>query len=704
MRKPWHTLSLPRLLAAVGLVLAAPFLPSVAKGQMAPTGDHYAARASDTGFGGAVNSSGGYGASVPLALPPAQGGLPVPLRIVFGGNRVGAAGQGWDVPLSFIRRDTTIAHRRPANNPGASPQAREQLSLTLDGSRTDLVRNAANTAWLARRNGAQLEVRDVGGGLLEIYDGNGFKYSFSAQGGSAGSRLDNGNLYLLRNIFGPGGSNVHLEYDFGAPALPGGGTGLSIDLLNVRYNLDATGACAKHQVNLIYDADAATPLAMSMLGSTVLTRMHTLTTVDVTARNSTSPSAPCAGAMTSLRKYTLSYQTDADTGRVQLHNVTIIGQQGTPERNVILPVATYTYGQVTGPDSKLSYRLTERVSSFPKGFSGDAIASTHTLITSNDSEPEATSLTLRNLVDVNGDGRPDLVAGGSIALNTPSAVDGKTSFTPIGIPFKEDIGFGGASGAFVEGGTRTSPRQLANGNRNVADRWSQSIDFNGDGRLDFVFAREVLNAWVIYLNTPDPQDPTHIVWVRREIDIRPLIQHLAVDELFIGNSFQDLPTLVEIEDRQRQIVHSVLEMDHGSERDLRRILTIEGYSGPPGNNCRPPQGQLPGRDDFASIDLADKTITEWELRDINGDGYPDLVYNASPVGIIEGTNPPPVLPGAFIGQFVETQKGEIHDLAGSTDVMALLNVAGVHLETGSDDVDHVDINGQPVLYPEKRGR
>src|SRR5262249_5519290 len=122
MQKPCHTLPLLRLLAAVGVVLAAPLLSSVARAQMAPTGDHYAARASDTGFSGAVNSSGGYGASVPLALPPAQGGLPVPLSIVFGGHRVGAAGLGWDVPLSFIHRNTTIAHRRPTSTHGASPQ------------------------------------------------------------------------------------------------------------------------------------------------------------------------------------------------------------------------------------------------------------------------------------------------------------------------------------------------------------------------------------------------------------------------------------------------------------------------------------------------------------------------------------------------------------------------------------------------------
>ena len=135
---------LARSLAAVfGLALAA---PPVALAQIAPVGgDHYAARESDTGFAGAVNAGGGYGASVPLDLPGARGGLRVPVSVVYGGRRFGAAGLGWDVPLSSIRRDGRIAHRRPANMPDVLPQSREQL--TLDG--TVLVRKADETGWVA---------------------------------------------------------------------------------------------------------------------------------------------------------------------------------------------------------------------------------------------------------------------------------------------------------------------------------------------------------------------------------------------------------------------------------------------------------------------------------------------------------------------------------------------------------------------------
>src|SRR5262249_24458928 len=102
---------LVRSLAVAGLLLAA---PSVALAQLAPVaGFHYAARASDTGFQGAVNAGGSYSASVPLDFSPTDASLPVPISVVYGGKRMGAAGVGWDVPISYIYHDTTAAHRRP---------------------------------------------------------------------------------------------------------------------------------------------------------------------------------------------------------------------------------------------------------------------------------------------------------------------------------------------------------------------------------------------------------------------------------------------------------------------------------------------------------------------------------------------------------------------------------------------------------------
>ncbi len=85
------------------LTLLVLLMSGMVPAQLAPTGSHYAGRASDTGHGGSmVSVTGGFGASIPLDLPTARTGLPIPLQIVYGGRSVGAAGLGWDIPLNSV--------------------------------------------------------------------------------------------------------------------------------------------------------------------------------------------------------------------------------------------------------------------------------------------------------------------------------------------------------------------------------------------------------------------------------------------------------------------------------------------------------------------------------------------------------------------------------------------------------------------------
>jgi predicted Rdx family selenoprotein len=107
-------------LCRIAVFISASLLASLASftvsAQIAPiVGEHYAARPTDTRFQGAVNSMGGYGTSVPLALLNARNGLLVPLQIEYGGTEVGAAGMGWGVPLSSISCSTSTAYRCPAS-------------------------------------------------------------------------------------------------------------------------------------------------------------------------------------------------------------------------------------------------------------------------------------------------------------------------------------------------------------------------------------------------------------------------------------------------------------------------------------------------------------------------------------------------------------------------------------------------------------
>ena len=696
---------LSRPLAALfGLALA---LPTIAQAQVAPAiGDHPAARPSDTGFADAVNSTGGYGASLPLNLPGVKGGLPLPLSVVYGGHRFGAAGRSWDVPFSSIRRNVTVAHRRPASNPDASPQGREQLSL----NGTDLVPMGQNSTgqniWRARGS-EQIEVRDLLGGVLEMVDGNGLRHVFSSAGGALGHPLDGGNLYLLTDIFGPAGAKVHLDYSFGAPSLGGGSTGLSIDLTRVSYNYDANGACAKHIVNLNYGADApiGRPLSISMLGSTALVRLHKLKesregpAIDVTAREvAADQPQPCTGAMKSLRSYNFTYQPGADTGQPQLSQVTMIGQEGTDERNVTLPVATYTYGQVTGQDGKLHYVAGQQFSSdLPSGFDTTfAFARTQSATDHTDTTDQFFTWTPQNIIDVNGDGRADLLYRDpntdfqSAGLNSPLP-GGASQFTPFN-PGNDPSG-PGPHFPFTGSTASTQKRQVDNfipAGGNFHQTWIQSIDWNGDGRLDFVNANEVDNAWVVYLNTPHPADPKRIVWQRRLIDIRPLIRALGLTEPGIFEPVR-VPLSQSVTVQNRHFNHCwQWHTDASGTFDWHSSLL--GYNIASGI-CKGPQGQRGDLDDFGWTDQAAKTITQWQLLDLNGDGYPDFVYMPSDVnsgiGTVSSDVPRPFSDG-FPGQFFETVEIQVNDIRGSADVMALINVAGVHLKAGQDQVVDTD--------------
>ena len=156
----------------VAVALVAWWAPQAAIAQLAPTGDHYAGRASDTGYQGAVNAMGGYSASVPLDLPPARGGLPLPLSVVYGARGVGAAGLGWEVPLSYVRVDTTFVRRRPAYSAATTavdPTPRQQVTLSLGGQTSNLVPHGAS--WVARQGTLEVTA-SYSGGVWSLYDGS----------------------------------------------------------------------------------------------------------------------------------------------------------------------------------------------------------------------------------------------------------------------------------------------------------------------------------------------------------------------------------------------------------------------------------------------------------------------------------------------------------------------------------------------------
>jgi len=184
----------------LGAVLAAP--PAWAQLSLPPAGP------SGGGFAGA--NSGGYGASVPLDFPPAHGGLPVPVQITYSEHGVGAAGRGWDVPLSYIRRDNTVVHRRPVGTANVAPAPREQVSLTLDGRSMDLLPLTTGD-WIARNDDAQLQVRSQSDGSWVAYDGQGRAPSLDGGGDTLSApmaRVSDATSASLGSIVGSGSSGT----------------------------------------------------------------------------------------------------------------------------------------------------------------------------------------------------------------------------------------------------------------------------------------------------------------------------------------------------------------------------------------------------------------------------------------------------------------------------------------------------------------
>lgn len=298
--------------------------------QLAPTGDHYAGRASDTGFS-PVSGTGAYGASVPLALPPARGGLPLPISISYGRRGVGAVGLGWDLPLSYVQIDRTVTRRRPAYGPNLPIAGREQVVVSVAGRITNMIKTG--TVWVAQ-GAPDLELRNEATNLWVLRDAQGQEFRFT--------QVVDSDFWLLTSVTSVKSANrIELAYEVTLPSFAGG-SGVAIDLTSVRYNTHPTIAgCTKTEIQLGYGAVSPTPLSLSFVKYLAYVRMRTLATLDVTQRET------CGATPTRIRRYAFEYAVDPDTRLPQLASVQLLGRADTPEATARMPLAKYGYGTAT---------------------------------------------------------------------------------------------------------------------------------------------------------------------------------------------------------------------------------------------------------------------------------------------------------------------------------------------------------------------
>jgi hypothetical protein len=209
--------------------------------------------------------------------------------------------------------------------------------------------------------------------------------------------------------------------------------------------------------------------------------------------------------------------------------VKLRGREGTVEELVELPLASYTYGTATTA-GKLVYETWPTVS-VPFDAEGTKIASTDvdvgaTLPPAAVGSPYSTWQTL---TDVTGDGRPDLVYRKTgklwVAQNRPIVGGGVTFTRPTSQAQLHDSTF--TAGPFE---LRSLQRARIGGDPvpNVEEVWRQSIDVNGDWRMDVIDAGESTNSWTLYVNTPSAS-ASGVTWLshtrfRLTVPLRGLVR------------------------------------------------------------------------------------------------------------------------------------------------------------------------------------
>lgn len=561
----------------------------------------YRAGQGGQGDGADVTSSGLYSATVPMSLPSPRGDLGLPFAVTYsGGNRVGAAGLGWDIPILTVRRSTTLAQRKPRHpETGAALAATtlpaERLFLDL-GSGSMLMTQTGPAHWRPMVAGSYIELEETDAGWTAL-DMSGRRYEFvyaqsvsdPASTPGLAKRLDDDSVWVLDRVIDKTGTNtLSLQYDvfrMTAPApntIAGDLTVNELVLRSVTHSPDASGLCPKYKISFDYRPFGATAphpkfLALWSENGRMRTRTRILNRVQTWVQTNTDCN-PATRAL--LNSYTFKYAPDHDTALPRLISVDLYGRDDdTTDPARAYPVRRYEYGSAVQQDA-LTYGATHSVV-LDQGPSATLFEGISSIFWTG-----VFFFSPQGLVDLTGDARIDSVSytePGQFFLraNVADPMGGGTNTFP-------DATTHVWPNELVTTGTPGFSTSLANPSPSFTSIWRKYIDWNGDGRMDIVDAinGEDADHWAVSLNMPGPSgDPGDISWQMLSVDI----SHL------------------------RALVGQFHSLDSGLPIFPARPLPLSRS-----HTTYTRQG-----DEM----LESGRVTEWLIADANADGFPDFQYH-----------------------------------------------------------------------------
>jgi hypothetical protein len=402
-----------------------------------------------TALNGPITPTGGYGASIPLDLPSPRGGrIPVPLHVVYtGSTQAGAAGSGWDIPISFVRLSNDSWHRKPSASDGSFG---ERVTVSLDGG---------SFAMMPTTPGEDVFVPYVADQYMELHrvandwlleTANGLEYKFEPTTAVGDGGLDIPDFWVLTQVTDlVGGDHLDLSYetpdtDCGDDLL--GGQDNELELTHLQYGFSPDYG-ALYDIELTYhtttavtggtapDADresvcvhgAISPgehrvsIGQSDLAGVLVPRSELLDAVIMHAKNNLDPTA----SSHAIRTFWFDYGdgADFDTGLPRLHAVSVSGEEQSQEE--ALPVESFDYGTLTtASDDTVHYAApaaiplgADAVAAGVDGLAGSEVHSHwHESVGINDHgelverEVEVDKTTANYMIrDFTGDAIPDLV-------------------------------------------------------------------------------------------------------------------------------------------------------------------------------------------------------------------------------------------------------------------------------------------------------